>query len=339
MSLNKMQNNINHVGLVLDASQSMSIHKSEVIRVVDGLISHLARRSQEMDQETRITVYTFNHNVECVIYDKDVLRLPSIAKHYHPSGMTALVDATMQAKTDLSKTPELYGDHAFLVYVITDGQENRSTKYSFTSLINTLSSLPDNWTVATLVPDEHAKRYAQSTGFPTENIAIWETTSEQGIEEVGEVIRNATESFMRSRVLGVRSSKNLFSTDINAVNKDTLKQAKLKPIPKDTYTVIEVKQDGTIRETVEAAGFTYVLGNAFYQLTKTEVIQGQKLVAVRNKHSGRFHMGENARDVLGLPKGMDARVKPDGNKEFDVFIQSTSVNRKLHARTRLLYIH
>lgn len=101
---------------------------SAVVKVADNQVAHLANRSKELNQETRATVYTFSDAAECVYYDKDVLRMPSLKGSYRIGGNTALIDATIQAIDDLSQTPQLYGDHAFLVYVLTDGEENRSSK-------------------------------------------------------------------------------------------------------------------------------------------------------------------------------------------------------------------
>jgi hypothetical protein len=82
----KVENIINHIVLVLDASDSMRDIKNDVVKVADNQIQYLATRSKELDQETRITVYTFEggnyyspKNIQCLIYDKDVLRVPSIA--------------------------------------------------------------------------------------------------------------------------------------------------------------------------------------------------------------------------------------------------------------------
>jgi hypothetical protein len=331
-------NYINHIALVLDASTSMDRHSSELIRVADAQIAYLAQRSKELDQETRVSVYTFSYSssIQCVIFDKDVLRLPSIKEVYHPNGMTALVDATLKSQDDLAKTAQMYGDHAFLTFVLTDGMENDS-RHTAVDLEKVLKNQAENWTVAVLVPDMRAKHDAKKFGFPSDNIAVWDPNSSEGINEVGKTIRTATDNFMVSRASGVRGSRSIFSTGIDAVNKQTLKEAGLKPLPLDAYAVINVKKDGPIRETVEANGLVYKLGIAYYQLTKTETIQPQKAIAIRNRHSGRYHVGQNARDLLGL--GGDAvRVKPEHNPEFDIFVQSTSVNRKLIAGTRLLVL-
>jgi hypothetical protein len=56
-----------------------------------------------------------------------------------------------------------------------------------------------------------------------------------------------------------------------------------------------------IREWVEERGIKYRLGSGYYQLTKTELIQAGKAIAVRHKASGRVYTGANARAMLGLP--------------------------------------
>src|SRR5688572_10516672 len=102
-----IKNYINHIVFVLDESSSMGHLTQKVIEVFDGQIKHLATRSQEMDQETRVSVYNFNDNTRNIVYDKDVLRLPSLKGHYSPSGCTALLGATLKALEDLKETPEL----------------------------------------------------------------------------------------------------------------------------------------------------------------------------------------------------------------------------------------
>ncbi|MFB7858911.1 vWA domain-containing protein [Rhodococcus qingshengii] len=339
------QNYINHVALVLDASTSMSHLSSKVIEVADQQISYLARRSEELDQETRVTVYVFSNTVECVIYDKDVLRMPSLRKLYRPGGMTALLAAALKSQHELAQTAQLYGDHSFLTFVLTDGQENasphcpgvphRDTRVLVESVARMIETQADNWTLAVLVPDQMGKREAMQCGFPKDNIAIWDATSTQGLEEAGQVIQEATEKFMVGRTKGIRGSRAVFSTGAEAVNKDTVKAAGLRPLSTDAYQLIPVIRDVKIKEFVEETGRTYVTGRAFYQLSKLETIQGNKALAIVEKSSGRVFQGDGVRDMLGL--GADSvRVKPDQNPEFKIFVQSTSVNRKLKASTQLL---
>src|SRR3990172_1219055 len=137
------QNLITHVALVLDGSGSMRPQQENLITVVDGQIAWLAKRSEELDQDTRVTVYVFDDTVRCVIFDKDVLRLPSIKELYRLGGMTALRDATIRSQEDLAKTYQEYGDHAFLTFVLTDGAENAS-KSSAAQLQQLLKGQPEN---------------------------------------------------------------------------------------------------------------------------------------------------------------------------------------------------
>jgi hypothetical protein len=336
------QNYINHVALVLDASASMGHLAPDVIRVADEQIAYLARRSQELDQETRVTVYVFADQVKCVIYDKDVLRLPSLRQHYRAGGMTALVAATVKSQDDLAHTPELYGDHAFLTFVITDGQENASRplmgargKPVSEILEQRLSSLPDHWTVAVLVPDQRSVHEAKQFGFPRENIAVWDASSSAGFEEAVRTIRTATDTFMTNRAQGIRGSRSVFSTGAGAVNAASVRAVGLTPLPVSSYHLVPVPRVTEIRSFVQECGYAFRTGCAFYELTKTETIQASKQIAVLEKKTDKVYTGPEARSLIGLPD-MNVRVKPDYNDSYKIFVQSTSVNRKLVAGTRLL---
>lgn len=330
------QNYINHIALVIDSSLSMRHLAPEVIKVADGQTTYLARRSQELGQETRITVYVFADTVQCLIYDMDVLRLPSIADLYRPNGNTALIDATIKSQQDLAHTATLYGDHAFLTYVLTDGEENRS-KNRPQALTEALSHQPDNWTVACLVPDQRGKFEAKKFGFPADNIAIWDATNAQGVAEVGETIRQATDTFMTQRTAGIRGTRSLFSTGTDALNAQTVAAAGLQELHRKSYLMLQVNEVVPIRLWVERQGYIYQLGKAYYQLTKPEAIQPGKAIAVQHKLSGKVYVGAAARTVIGLPD-MEVRVKPSFNPDFDVFVQSTSVNRNLMPGTKLLLL-
>ncbi|WP_407555361.1 vWA domain-containing protein [Streptomyces sp. Pv4-95] len=339
------QNYINHVALVLDASSSMSHLSRKVVDVADQQIAYLARRSKELDQETRVTVYVFADKVQCVIYDKDVLRMPSLKQMYRVGGMTALLAATLKSQQELAQTAQLYGDHSFLTFVLTDGQENAShrcpdapagnPREMVQAVAKLVGTQEDNWTLAVLVPDQMGKREAMQCGFPRDNIAIWDATSTQGLEEAGQVIRQATENFMMGRAQGIRGSRAVFSTGADAVNKDTIEAAGLTPVKPSRYQLIPVARDAAIRDWVTECGHTYRTGCAFYQLSKSEKIQAKKQIAVLEKKTDRVYSGPEARALLGLPD-TEVRVKPDHNDDFTIFVQSTSVNRKLVPHTRLL---
>ena len=76
-------NIINHIFLIVDESLSMAHLRDVTVRVFDGYISHLAARSRENGQETRVTVYLFSSygTERCVIWDMDVLRKPGAQEY------------------------------------------------------------------------------------------------------------------------------------------------------------------------------------------------------------------------------------------------------------------
>lgn len=332
-------NIINHIALVLDASVSMANHASKVVQVADAQIRRLATKSKELDQETRVTVYAFDGtktNTAPFVYDKDVLRLPSIAQRYRAhGGSTNLMDATLLAIEDLGKTPTMYGDHSFLIYVITDGQENSSYRVSAQRLCATIEGLPENWTLAAFVPDVAAATQARRYGFPKENLSLWNTASVRGMEDIGATMSQATDSFMAGRALGVRGYRNLFS--MNQVSKAAV-QANLTPLHFGQYRMWDVPADTPIAPFVEGKlNRPYRLGEAFYQLTVPVKVQATKQVVLQDRKTRQLFAGKQARTLLGLPEA-EVRVAPDQHPDYDIFIQSTSVNRKLLAGQKIVVL-
>ncbi len=331
-----IQSYINHIVFAIDASSSIqqSGLTASITKVFDNQISYLATRSKELDQETRVSVYLFADDVQCLIFDKDVLRLPSIASFYKPNGWTALIDGTMKSIEDLEKTAVLYGDHAFLIYTITDGLENRS-KTSSATLAAKIRALPENWTVAVFVPDQNGVHEAKKFGFPAQNISVWDATSTKGVGEAGVKMQESTDTFMRARSTGVRGTKNLFSLDTSKISATTIKQNLTELSPKD-YMLLPVSKKTAIKEFVE--GWTkedYRPGCAFFPLTKPEKIQAAKQICIQNKLNGKVYAGSVARQMLGLPDH-EVKVEPASHPDHLLYVQSQSTNRLLVAGTQLL---
>jgi hypothetical protein len=322
-----IQNYINHIVFVVDRSSSIDYNglSDAIVKVFDTQIEYLAKRSKELDQETRVSVYLFGDDTECLIYDMDVMRLPSLKKHYRAYGNTALIDGTFKAIEDLEQTAQLYGDHAFLTYVLTDGEENKSRKTG-AALARKIDSLPENWTVAVLVPNQTGVYEAKKHGFPTNNIQVW-ATNRGGLQEAGKNIREATDRFMQGRAKGVRGTKNLFALDTDNLTKKTVRQALDELSPRE-YVLLSVQRTSPIREYVEDEVGQYVVGSVYYELMKAETVQAGKQIVVRDKDSGKVYSGRNARKILGLPD-YSIRVAPTDHDGYDIFVQSTSVNRKL----------
>ena len=371
-------NIINHVALVLDGSTSMAHLERKTVEVADDWIKRTAKASHDLGQETRVSVYLFGHVVECLIYDMDALRLPSIKSLYKIAGDTSLLDATYQAITDLERvatnfvqvqagrhgTDRMdYGDHGFLVWVITDGEENAS--FCASDAQRKLRSLPDGFNVGALVPgtgrrgrglsaDLAIERLVQY-GFRRENVTTWETTA-QGISDAMDAVHTATVGYMNLRSTGVKTSAGLFTPDTSHLTQRDLSnvpslgpgQFRMYTLPDPPtgapvdYTSLNADQKRKhwpeISAFVEAqTGVAYVLGQGYYQLTKPEEVQPQKKVAIYQKKGHKVYVGAEARKVIGLPDHT-LKVNPATHPDYDIFVQSTSVNRKLVPGTTLLLL-
>lgn len=343
------QQEINHVALVLDASSSMDIHATALIKVADEQIKYLARRSQELNQETRVSIYVFADTVSCVVFDKDVLRLPSISSLYQARGNTALIDATILSIDDLMLTCTKYGNHGFLIFVLTDGEENRSKANAFTlgrrlaaKRPDNPSGLPDNFTIAALVPNARAVHEAKRFGFAPGNIEVWDTSEGgSGIEDVGRTIKAATDNYMAMRSTGVTKTSNLFTMDTQAVSKASVASLGVKPLDRGKYNLIHIPG---IPEKTEISDFVrntcnlvYRIGGCYYQLTKPEKLQPSKKIALVEKKTEKIYVGYEARQLLGLPD-YEVKVAPASHPDYTIFVQSMSVNRHLVPHTKLLML-
>ena len=101
---------------------------------------------------------------------------------------------------------------------------------------------------------------------------------------------------------------------------------------------VKKKTKVSIKSFVEANKLSFKKGRGFYQLTKPEVIQEYKEVIVRRKSDGAFITGDKVRELLDIPKSSKKfTLDLDEISDFDVFVQSTSVNRVLLPGTEFLY--
>jgi hypothetical protein len=332
------QNLINHVGFVFDGSGSMHGRERDLVLVADNLIDFLKKQSVDRNQETRATMYIFGSDVEVTCYDIDVLRTPSITSFYNSNfGMTALRDATAQAINDMKQTATLYGDHAFLLYVLTDGFENASRRNTNKDVSGLISSLPNNWTLAGLVPDSSSKILMTSMGFPQDNVMFWDATTSEGVQEVGRAIQQATDNYYVARSQGIRSVTNLFNLNTQFLEPQTISTTLTKVDPSRVRSFVVNNPKEVIRDAVSSRFGSYRLGSTYYQLTKAETVQPQKSIIIRDKTTGELYSGVSARQLLGLPNN-HTRVAPASHPNYEIFVQSTSPNRNLVGGTTALVL-
>jgi len=229
---------------------------------------------------------------------------------------------------------------AFVVMAITDGKDNASQ----TSLIGLKSKIrelqaTDRWTFIFRVPFGY-KRELMRFGIPEGNIHEWAQT-EVGVRESTEITGQAMKKFYADLKTGKKSTTSFYTTDLTGVSAQKV-TANLVNISKDVviWDVNEADDGVQIRAFCEARlnGQSMKKGAAFYLLMKKEdEVQDHKQICIRNKKTGTVFSGVQARNMLGLPYHGTVKVVPGNHGTYDIFIQSTSVNRKLIKGTQVLY--
>lgn len=370
------QNYINHITLLLDASGSMGHLQQKVVKVTDELVTFLATKSKEDNEETRISVYSFADEVECHIWDMDVFRLPSVKGLYTIKGMTAMADAVHRALDDTEMVPEKYGAHDFTYYLLTDGFDNASrtrdgkrpafgrtpVEVLQEEMQKRFTALPDNRIMLGLAPDDRSARQLYDFGYAKGNVALWDATTEAGLEQAVEKIKESYTSYVAKRAAtGVRGTRTAFTiggqVDAAAVKQNLIPLAhtayELVPVTKTDKAWLKRKRPTKKFPEGEEIGYVvriddflnkvhppFYVGKGYYQLFSAgartrEKVQGNKQVAVMDKRTSQIYVGPEARQIVGLPDH-DVTVAPDANPDYEIFVKSTSDNRHLPVGTKLL---
>lgn len=110
----------------------------------------------------------------------------------------------------------------------------------------------------------------------------------------------------------------------------------LDPVAPSRFQILHIDADCGIRDFVNSTGAKFQIGKGFYQFTKRETVQERKEVVLVDRDTGDMWSGSEARELIGLPYGTRGRISPT-EVGYDIYIQSTSWNRKLKKGTKFLY--
>lgn len=113
----------------------------------------------------------------------------------------------------------------------------------------------------------------------------------------------------------------------------------LIPVHPSRFQVFTVEDDKAIKAFVEDMGISFKQGQGFYEHSKSVLVQEKKEVILVDRETGDMFSGEKARELMGLPYGERGKITIKAIKDlgYRLFIQSTSVNRKLLKGTGFLY--
>ena len=333
-----------YVAILLDDSSSMNHLRSETV----DAFNRVAQPLREQDDTYHVSFYKFDEKWKpsLVFSDRSPKSIPTLTREeYNPQGGTALHCAVLGAVADF----RYLGDEtsSYLLLVVTDGHDQHSFCHGIRShdVHKKLAELQatGRWTVAVSGP-KHAERLASEWGIPAGNITTWEQTK-AGAVDMGVRTGAAVRGFTHSRSKGETSVKNFYEVlNVGRTSVDTVR-ANLTESDARDFRKLVVKKAQDIRETVEDAKLSFSPGCAYYELQKPERIQGHKKVILELRQDGvkRSALGpvfandSEVREVLKIPAGASGKIEPGNLGEWIVWVQSTSTNRKVLAKQRVLY--
>lgn len=270
-----------------------------------------------------VTLYSFGSRISLIRNRQPIEQLAPLDYFTAYEGSTRLFDAIAEAIQKAQPS----SDAAYVLTVLTDGGDNErrtSTPEVVAKMIKeTLAT--DRWTHAIMLPANQLYIFARNFPMiPAGNIVAWDTTP-AGAEKVGEQATQAAKVYMTSRATGATRSTNYFQPNLSAVSEADL--AKCTDLS-GAFKRYQAVKETTCKEIAEERSHRpFVLGSAYYQLTKREKIQGHKQLLLWHRTTGRIFGGVEARKLIGLQLGVDAKVEPGNHGDFEVYIKSTSINR------------
>ncbi len=329
-----------YIAIVLDSSSSIGSSRltASVRQTFNNLKATLQRKSALANQDTYVTLITFNDRVNQPLFKHaNVNMIPDLDHtNYNPGGGTALFDAVAKAIEIFDNVPA-DENTSFLIHPITDGEELNSIFTTAIDLRRMIVNREDqgNWTFAFQLPVGRRDIFCRQFGISFDNVNEWELT-EIGTQKMSHETSSAVSNYMDQRAQGQKMSKSFYKTTPDLSHVDVKKQLDDLAAKFRVYTVgTECRIDDFVTEKIG----DYVPGTAFYQLVKPEKVQPSKEVLLQEKNTGRTKKifgGPEARDLIGLPRNLHAKIVPGNHGNYDIFIQSKSVNRILSRGSKVL---
>lgn len=322
----------NYIALVIDESGSMYHLQQKVQTIVNSILDNLGK--PVAGQENYIILTRFASTVKVGDFAKNVSLVD-----YYPSGSTALFDAIAQTIRKMDAL-NIGNDDAFLVNVITDGEENCSTEFNVHKdggkRLNSMMidrCRKGNWTFTIQLPPGASKRFCDNFNISSDNVREWENTY-RGLEDAGNAMVKGLTSYFSARSAGHKTVDN-FYVDMSKVKPTDVKRELVDLSAK--FKKYEVNAEQDIRTFVESkTKKPYVVGSTYYELTKPEKVQPAKSVLITEKNKNAVWGGDEARDLIGIPANETVKVTPLDHGKYRIFVNSTSTNRKLVRGTTVL---
>jgi hypothetical protein len=331
-----------YFGWVNDHSGSMAPLAKAALKDFNSNIEAVKTATSDKQLDAVVSVVGIGFGPRGIDTERQIVNSnPHVLKpmtEWSTDGGTPLYDGIGDIINLLESLPDAKEDHvSFLVTITTDGEERHSSKWTKDAIYKNIKRLQDTgrWTFVFRVP-KGGINSVSDLGAPLDNIQEWETT-EAGIQKSTQATAAAIDQYVTTRASGKKATGGFFATTAN------VNLAQLTDVSAD-YKLYRVGDNTDDTDGMMISNFMlkrrmqYLKGAGFYQLVKTESKVGpDKQVLIQERTTGKIYAGQQARDMLGIPRGQNARLHPGQLTGYNVFIQSTSWNRKLPMNTGVLY--
>ena len=233
-----------YVALVVDSSGSMSSMKEQALALFNNQIDVLKATPKDAGT-TFVSFFTFGEQNEPLrpvpapfqspytslgwvpgfgsnwapkvkFLHKSTKALKHLTpENYKPYGNTPMYDGIGLAITELEGMANpVYKDQAFLVIVVTDGQENASYEWSGPQLSQKIVELQNTglWTFTVLGTNVDLAELSRVTGIPVANTYTYSNDS-VGYNSASNSLGHSTQGYLRSRGAGATASLDFFSVN------------------------------------------------------------------------------------------------------------------------------
>lgn len=329
------------VALLIDNSASMKSVAAAAHAAFNNILTSVCSGASDT-QEIIVSIWSFGIEITQIKSWAPIHSISKLRSYAPAENGTRLFDAVETVLRNMDNTASAYNvgankqDTSFVLTVVTDGHNNCGglSPADFRKIIDQYQKT-DKYTLTFMLPSGSKKAFCNSTGVALGNVDEWDLT-DAGANKVDANTSAGFKNYWTARSTGAKSVKTFYTTDASKIG--TAQLQKMTPIT-DQVSVFVANKEERLREFCERCSRKPLLrGAAFYQLIKDEKnVQASKLILIRDKSTYQIYSGREARILLGLPADADVSVKPGNHSNFDIFVQSTSVNRIIPRGTSVIY--
>lgn len=222
-----------YVALVLDSSGSMGRVREDALGGFNTNVETI-KANADLGGETYVSFFTFGEGPDSRPRTKFLNQpaaslAPLTRESYKPEGVTPMLDGIGLALSSLATFDGADQDTAFLVTVITDGEENASHEWTGPALSERVKALQanGNWTITLLGANIDLDQLSTLTGI-NRNQTVSYVSSSLGTQQALAANASASASYFAARATGALRVANMYGAEANLSDAGAVTRLRVK---------------------------------------------------------------------------------------------------------------